>query len=125
MYVHLVRVFVVDVCSVGQRFPLNTNELESVEWSSNGAHILVTDSSLDYRVCVYGLDGQCIQTYSAYDNELGVKVAKFSQRGMVAIGSFDDHVRLLDNIKFELCGEFSHPSVLSLPERVNQENAHV
>eukprot|EP00160_Parvularia_atlantis_P016793 Unigene549_Nuclearia_a/m.1719 Unigene549_Nuclearia_a/g.1719 ORF Unigene549_Nuclearia_a/g.1719 Unigene549_Nuclearia_a/m.1719 type:complete len:452 (+) Unigene549_Nuclearia_a:72-1427(+) len=104
-----------------RRFPVQTNELESIEWSPNGAFLIVTDSYLEYKVCVYGVDGRCLKSYSAYDNELGVKTARISSLGVVAVGSYDEKVRLLDYIHFDSCAEFNHPAAVSLPEVVYKE----
>ena len=90
---------------------------------------------------VYSPSGECLQTFSAYDDQLGVRTLRVSNLGMIAIGSYDEKVRrpvsdlaptcprwrltrvgypaatqirLLDPLTWNLCCEFSHAPVISV-----------
>jgi hypothetical protein len=41
---------------------------------------------------VYAPTGQCLQSFSAYDDALGVRALSISSLGMLAAGSCDDKV---------------------------------
>jgi hypothetical protein len=44
-------------CTVGTWAEVATNDLSSVTWSNSGAHIIVADSHLYYKLIVYSASG--------------------------------------------------------------------
>lgn len=92
-----------------REWPTTTIDLQAVEWSPTGAAICVVDSCLEYRVQVYSPDGTLLGRYIAYDNALGVKTVQWSPSGsFLAVGSYDQSVRLLTNNKWSSVAELSH-----------------
>lgn len=102
---------------------LETADAAGLSWSPCGRFIAVCDSCLAYKVVVVavaaaaapapapgGLDAaaadgvhrvllQPVATYSAYSDALGVKAAAWAPSGrLLAVGSFDHAVRLLDAV---------------------------
>lgn len=59
------------------------------------------------------MDGRCLSKFSAYQYALGVKAVSWSWTSQfLAIGSYDQRVRLLNNISWKMIGDFTHtPSV--------------
>ena len=52
-----------------------------------------TSRCIQYRILVYSPTGECLQSYSAYDDQLGVRTLRISALGMIAAGSYDEKVR--------------------------------
>jgi WD40 repeat protein len=69
---------------------LPTSDAADLAWSPDGTCFAVWESSLEYRVLVYAVDGSCLADYSAYSNALGIKTVAWSPTGqMLAVGSYD------------------------------------
>lgn len=94
-----------------RNFPVDTNDLAGLKWSPNDKVLCVWESSLDYRLLLYSIEGQCLAAYSAYENALGIKTVVWSPTGQfLAVGSFDQKLRLLNHITWKPIVECSHPS---------------
>jgi WD40 repeat protein len=58
---------------------------------------------------IYSPDGRLTARYTAYENGLGIKTAAWSPSGQfLAIGSFDQTVRVLNHLTWRPFGEFIH-----------------
>ncbi|KAJ3218127.1 WD repeat-containing protein wrap73 [Dinochytrium kinnereticum] len=100
-----------------KHFPVDTVDLENVAWSPDGRYIAVWDTMLEYKVLIYFPDGRLIKSFSAYDHGLGVKTACWSPSSQfLAIGSYDEKVRLLNHYTWTTLIDFSHPSNLPFPD---------
>ncbi|CAI2175604.1 14392_t:CDS:2 [Funneliformis geosporum] len=88
---------------------VDTFDLENLAWSPDGRYIAVWDNCIHYKVLIYTPDGRCLQTYSAYDNGLGVKSVTWSPSSQfLAVGSYDQKIRFLNNYTWTLIIEFTH-----------------
>ncbi|KAG8002780.1 WD repeat-containing protein WRAP73 [Nibea albiflora] len=66
---------------------------------------------LRYKVLLYSLDGRLLSTYSAYEWSLGVKSVTWSPSSQfLAIGSYDEKVRILNHITWKKITQFEHPA---------------
>jgi WD40 repeat protein len=96
-----------------QHFPVETADLAGLSWSPNGTVLCVWDSILDYKIYLYSLDGRCLASYSAYEHALGVKCVKWSPTSQfLAIGSFDQKLRVLNHVTWKMVGEYFHSPTL-------------
>ncbi|KAJ3065863.1 WD repeat-containing protein wrap73, partial [Quaeritorhiza haematococci] len=97
-----------------KHFPVDTGDLENISWSPDGRYIAIWDSSLVYRVLIYYPDGRRVADYSAYNMGLGIKTVRWSPSSQfLAIGSYDQNVRLLNCYTWKPIIEFSHPQSLA------------
>ncbi|XP_035697911.1 WD repeat-containing protein WRAP73-like isoform X1 [Branchiostoma floridae] len=96
-----------------KHFETDTKDLAGLEWAPNGRALAVWDSILDYKLLLYSLDGRCLSTYSAYEWALGIKCVSWSPSSQfLAVGSFDEKVRLLNHLTWKVIIDFSHPPLL-------------
>lgn len=109
-----VSVFVCDDWHLLRHFETETQDLAGLEWSPNGCVLAVWDSCLEYKVLLYSLDGRLLSTYSAYEWSLGVKSVTWSPSSQfLAIGSYDETVRILNHITWKKITQFEHPSTIN------------
>ncbi|XP_070766775.1 WD repeat-containing protein WRAP73 [Enoplosus armatus] len=109
-----VSVFVCDDWHLLRHFETETQDLAGLEWSPNGCVLAVWDSCLEYKVLLYSLDGRLLSTYSAYEWSLGVKSVTWSPSSQfLAIGSYDEKVRILNHITWKKITQFEHPATIS------------
>ncbi|XP_023697332.2 WD repeat-containing protein WRAP73 isoform X2 [Paramormyrops kingsleyae] len=124
-----VSVFVCDDWQLLRHFETDTQDLAGVEWSPNGCVLAVWDTCLEYRVLLYSLDGRLLSTYSAYEWCLGIKSIAWSPSSQfLAIGSYDEKVRILNHITWKKLIEFEHPATVSNSKAVvykEMERRHV
>ncbi|KAM4610867.1 WD repeat-containing protein WRAP73 isoform 2-T2 [Polymixia lowei] len=114
-----VSVFVCDDWHLLRHFETETQDLAGLEWSPNGCVLAVWDSCLEYKVLLYSLDGRLLSTYSAYEWSLGVKSLTWSTSSQfLAIGSYDEKVRILNHITWKKITEFEHPATVNNPKAV-------
>ena len=96
-----------------RNYPVDTEDLAGLAWSPNGKVLCIWDSILYYKVLLYSLDGRHIATYSAYEHALGVKCVQWSSSSQfLAIGSYDQKVRVLNHVTWKTVAEHSHPSTV-------------
>ena len=106
-----VSVFAVDSWQLLKLFETNTEDLAGVRWSPDGRVICVWEHCLWYKVLIYTMDGRCLSTYQAYDWALGVKRICWSPTSQfLAVGSYDQKVRILNHITWRSISEFTHRS---------------
>ncbi|XP_077370708.1 WD repeat-containing protein WRAP73 [Festucalex cinctus] len=109
-----VCVFVCDDWHLLRHFETETQDLTGLEWSPNGCVLAVWDSCLEYKVLLYSLDGRLLFTYSAYEWSLGVKCVAWSPSSQfLAIGSYDEKVRILNHITWKKMAQFEHPATIT------------
>jgi hypothetical protein len=99
----------------------SSSATSSSSFSSSGSRsIVVIDTSLEYGVYVYSLQGDLEAKYSAYDNALGVKASTFSPNGsFLALSSYDQITRLITPLSWKEAAKYSHdlPTKLSVSEK--------
>ncbi|XP_047138743.1 WD repeat-containing protein WRAP73 isoform X1 [Hydra vulgaris] len=109
-----ISIFVCDTWEMIQHFETDTKDLFDLSWSPNNCMIAVWDTKIEYKVVIYSLDGRLITSYSAYDCMLGIKsVAWTPSNQFLAIGSYDQSVRLLNNITWKPITELKHVSKIN------------
>ncbi|XP_061910421.1 WD repeat-containing protein WRAP73 isoform X1 [Entelurus aequoreus] len=107
-------VFVCDDWHLLRHFETETQDLAGLEWSPNGCVLAVWDSCLEYKVLLYSLDGRLLSTFSAYEWSLGVKAVAWSPSSQfLAIGSYDEKVRILNHITWKKIALFEHPATIN------------
>ncbi len=102
-----------------RNFPVDTVDLAGLKWSPDDKVLCVWESPLCYKVLLYSLEGECLSSYSAYENALGIKTVKWSPTGQfLAIGSFDQQMRLLNHVTWKPLIECHHRSSISAQDSV-------
>jgi WD40 repeat protein len=85
------------------------NDLASLQWTPNSAHIVASDSHLMYKFAVYTPAGEVVAFYEAYQQALGLRQVVFHRGAqgttpicpLVALGSYDGKVRLLSTTHWQ------------------------
>ncbi|XP_047495985.1 WD repeat-containing protein WRAP73-like [Penaeus chinensis] len=96
-----------------KHFELATRDIAGLQWANDSSVLVVWESPLEYKVLIYSLSGQCLANYSAYQWSLGIKSIAWSPSGQfLAIGSYDQKVRLMNHITWRIISEFSHSSTI-------------
>lgn len=68
------------------------------------------------QVLIYSPDGRCLFKYQAYECGLGVKTVSWSPCGQfLAIGSYDQMLRVLNHLTWKTFAEFLHLSTVRAP----------
>lgn len=63
------------------------------------------------QVLIYSPDGRCLFKYQAYESGLGVKSVSWSPCGQfLAVGSYDQMLRVLNHLTWKTFAEFIHLS---------------
>ncbi|XP_040507062.1 WD repeat-containing protein WRAP73 isoform X4 [Gallus gallus] len=69
---------------------------------------------LRYKILLYSLDGRLLSTYQAYEWSLGIKSIAWSPSSQfLAIGSYDEKVRILNHVTWKKITEFEHPATVT------------
>ena len=79
----VVRIYSCTSWEMVSEFIAATSDLADLCWSPNGTMLAVWDTELSYNVLVYSIDGRQLESYSAYDNALGVKRVEWSPSSQV------------------------------------------
>ncbi|CAB4269982.1 unnamed protein product [Prunus armeniaca] len=97
-------------------FAVDTLDLSDTEWSPDDSTIVIWDSPLEYKVLIYSPDGRCLYKYQAYESGLGVKSVSWSPCGQfLAVGSYDQMLRVLNHLTWKTFAEFMHLSTVRAP----------
>ncbi|KAH1139058.1 hypothetical protein GLYMA_10G194400v4 [Glycine max] len=97
-------------------FAVDTLDLADIEWSPDDSAIVIWDSPLDYKVLIYSPDGRCLFKYQAYESGLGIKSVSWSPCGQfLAVGSYDQMLRVLNHLTWKTFAELMHPSTVRGP----------
>ncbi|XP_056102777.1 WD repeat-containing protein WRAP73 [Rhinichthys klamathensis goyatoka] len=108
-----ISVFVCDDWHLLRHFESETQDLAGLEWSPNGCVLAVWDNSLEYKMLLYSLDGRLLSSFSAYEWSLGIKSVSWSPSSQfLAVGSYDEKVRILNHITWKKITEFEHPATI-------------
>ncbi|CAH9090720.1 unnamed protein product [Cuscuta epithymum] len=97
-------------------FAVDTLDLADIQWSPDDSAIVIWDSPLEYKVLIYSPDGRCLAKYQAYESGLGVKSVSWSPCSQyLAVGSYDQMLRVLNHLTWKVFAEFVHLSVVRGP----------
>lgn len=92
-----------------RHFQVETTDLAGLSWSPDGKVLCIWDSVLDYKLYLYSIDGRCLATFSAYEHALGIKSVSWSPTSQfLAIGSFDQKLRILNHVTWKTVAEHFH-----------------
>lgn len=95
---------------------LGTLDAKTVKWSPDGSIIIVIDSLCRHLLQIINVKTQTIIGHSAYDGYLGVTDASACQNSkIIAVGGFDDYVRLLITPEWHPLAEFLHETTIKTP----------
>lgn len=112
-YVNLLSCHTWEIMGV---FAVDTLDLADVQWSADDSAIVIWDSPLEYKVLIYSPDGRCLAKYQAYESGLGVKSVSWSPCSQfLAVGSYDQMLRVLNHLTWKVFAEFLHPSAVRGP----------
>lgn len=107
-YVNLLSCHTWEIMGV---FAVDTLDLADIQWSPDDSAIVIWDSILEYKVLVYSPDGRCLSKYQAYESGLGVKSVSWSPCSQfLAVGSYDQMIRVLSHLTWKVFAEFTHLS---------------
>ncbi|GER50818.1 WD-repeat protein [Striga asiatica] len=97
-------------------FAVDTLDLADIQWSPDDSAIVIWDSPLEYKVLIYSPDGRCLSKYQAYESGLGVKNVSWSPCSQfLAVGSYDQMIRVLNHLTWKVFAEFTHLTVIRGP----------
>eukprot|EP00762_Andalucia_godoyi_P004127 ANDGO_06380.mRNA.1 putative WD repeat-containing protein C32H8.09 len=86
-----------------------TKDAAGIAWSPNRSLLAVWDSLLEYKIAVYRMDGHLVASFRAYEDGLGIRCVEWAPSGqMLAVGSYDNSVRLLNHMTFRTMVEYQH-----------------
>ena len=102
------------------RFQIETTDLADLMWTRDNTAIIAWDNPIEWRLLVYSATQGLIAQHIPYENALGFKNLKFSTNGQfLAAGSFDQKVRIYNNISWKEITEFKHINYLSEDENIH------
>mmetsp|Transcript_26839 Transcript_26839/g.43836 ORF Transcript_26839/g.43836 Transcript_26839/m.43836 type:complete len:432 (-) Transcript_26839:209-1504(-) len=104
-----VQIYACESWELVKTFPVDTNDLAGIAWSPNSQYLCVWDSPTEYNVLIYLPDGRLMHKYQAYQNAMGARLVEWSPSSQfLAVGSYDQKARLLNEITFKVVTEYSH-----------------
>ncbi|NXN12203.1 WRP73 protein, partial [Indicator maculatus] len=108
-----ISIFVCTDWQLLRHFDTETQDLAGIEWAPNGCVLAAWDACLEYKMLLYSLDGRLLSTYRAYEWSLGIKSVAWSPSSQfLAIGSYDEKVRILNHVTWKKITEFEHPAAV-------------
>lgn len=108
-----ISIFACDSWELLKHFESSTEDLAGLQWSPDSSVLCVWDTPLNYLVLLYSVDGRCLAKFSAYNYALGVKTLNWSPTSQfLALGSYDEKLRLLNHVTWKTITAFSHPETL-------------
>jgi WD40 repeat protein len=107
-------------------FPVETFDLQDLMWSKDNTVIIVWDSVLECKFCIYSPTGNLIITHTPYDMNLGVKTVGISPNGhYLSVGYYDQTVRLYNHISWKMIIDLQHSQSISDNNIVNKDNFRI
>jgi WD40 repeat protein len=92
---------------------LRTLDSSIVKWSPDSLNVLVIDAISQHLLEIVNVKTQRTFQHSAYDGYLGISEASFCPNAkIVAVGGFDDYVRLLVAPEWKVLAEFLHETTI-------------
>jgi len=92
----------------------DTFDLHDLVWSPDNSAILCVDTPLEYKFSVYCPAQGLLQKFQPNEYGLGIKTFKFSSNSMfLAVGSYDEKIRLFNCLSWKVITEFEHKSLLT------------
>ncbi|KAA8494471.1 WD repeat-containing protein WRAP73 [Porphyridium purpureum] len=97
------------------RFETDMIDVAGISWAPNNGSLVAWESGvLDYLVCLYAPDGSLLESYRAYEDELGVHDVCWSPDGrLLAISSLDHALRIINVATWKLVTILEHPQQLA------------
>ncbi|XP_042650568.1 WD repeat-containing protein WRAP73 isoform X2 [Tyto alba] len=109
-----ISIFVCSDWQLLRHFDTETQDLFGIEWAPNGCVLAAWDTCLEYKILLYSLDGRLLSMYRAYEWSLGIKSIAWSPSSQfLAIGSYDEKVRILNHVTWKKITEFEHPATVA------------
>eukprot|EP00195_Chlamydomonas_chlamydogama_P006395 CAMPEP_0202899000 /NCGR_PEP_ID=MMETSP1392-20130828/7362_1 /ASSEMBLY_ACC=CAM_ASM_000868 /TAXON_ID=225041 /ORGANISM="Chlamydomonas chlamydogama, Strain SAG 11-48b" /LENGTH=368 /DNA_ID=CAMNT_0049585083 /DNA_START=375 /DNA_END=1481 /DNA_ORIENTATION=- len=100
-------------------FRIDTSDAADLLWSPDGGHLAALDGPLTYRASLYTAQGRLVSTLIPYTDALGIRKAAWNVSGeLLAIGSYDQRVRVLNHVTWQPLLECEHAPTLSGPSGV-------
>ncbi|TYZ58098.1 hypothetical protein PybrP1_006690 [[Pythium] brassicae (nom. inval.)] len=84
-------------------FPLESYDCAEIVWSPDNSTIAVRDNHIEFRVLLYAANGTLLAKYQ-----------------FLALGSYDDHVRVLSHLNWQPIADFDHVTTAVTVSRVNK-----
>jgi hypothetical protein len=80
-----------------KRFEIkDTVDLAAIYWTKDDGSIIVQDTSLEFRIQIYSLDGRLLSDFHPYKFKLGAKTLAVSPSSyLIAVGGYDQKVAFL------------------------------
>ena len=105
-----ISIFACNSWELVKHFEASTEDLSGIQWSPDSSVLCVWDTPLRYLVLLYSVDGRCLSSFSAYEYALGIKALTWSPSSQfLALGSFDEKLRLLNHVTWKTITAFDHP----------------
>ena len=108
-------------------FPVDSSILDttSIHFTPDNSGIVIMDCALMYNVIVMDInDGHIKCRISPYKDGLGARCLSFSPNGKVlAIGGYDESIRLVSTLYWDIICEFKHIHPSKLPYTVSNTTA--
>lgn len=103
---------------------MDSFDIVEMRWDSNDSHIVAWENPINYRLYAVCPFKGVVLKYQPYDYALGIKTVDYSNRSMfVAIGSFDEKIRLLNALTWKEIAELdcSNPVITSDNTKIYKE----
>eukprot|EP00916_Digyalum_oweni_P009404 GHVL01015842.1.p1 GENE.GHVL01015842.1~~GHVL01015842.1.p1 ORF type:complete len:526 (+),score=61.28 GHVL01015842.1:28-1605(+) len=96
-------------------------DCDGVMWAPRDDSLLIWDNPMEYRFVVYSITGQLKYSLNPYSMALGIKSVVSSPRGvphqLVALGSFDEKIRLFSQLTLTVLPPLTHGPSVDLSDR--------
>ncbi|XP_041377780.1 WD repeat-containing protein WRAP73-like [Gigantopelta aegis] len=114
-----ISLFACNTWELVKHYETETEDMAGLKFCPDGLSLILWDDCRFNKLLVYSLDGRCLRTFSPYEYRLGVKSVAWSPSGQfLAVGFFDEKVRILNHITWNKIASFSHPASLKSTEIV-------
>jgi WD40 repeat protein len=99
-------------------FQMDSYDIAEIKWSENEAHIVASENPINYRLYALCPYKGIVLRYQPYDFALGIKTMELSgQSKFLAVGSFDEKVRILNQATWKLICELDCSGPASLTDQ--------